>query len=65
MDRQDVKVPERLLKSAQQYFCHFCLLLLKKTISKKSYLVVSETLRLFVNILIPDDMCSLSVTASG
>ena len=43
-----------------------CLLvLLKKTSSKKSFLVVSDTLRVFVNILTPDDRYSLSVTASG
>ena len=64
MDSQHVKVSERLLKSARQYFCHIFWSLWKKISSKNSVLVVSEILRLFVNILTPDDKYSLSVKAS-
>ena len=64
MDSQHVKVSERLLKSARQYFCHIFWSLLKKIRSKNSFLVVSEILRLFVNILTPNDKHSLSIKAS-
>ena len=64
MDSQDVKVHERLPKSARQYFCQIFWLLWKKISSRNSVLVVSEILRLFVNILTPDDKYSLSVKAS-
>ena len=64
MDSQHVNVSERLLKSARQYFCHIFWSLWKKISSKNSVLVVSEILRLFVNILTPDDKYSLSVKAS-
>ena len=64
MDSQHVKVSERLLKSARQYFCHIFWSLWKNMSSKNSLLVVSEILRLFVNILTPDDKYSLSVKAS-
>ena len=64
MDGQHVKRTERLLKSAQQYFCYIFLLLWKEISSKNSNLVVSEILRLFVNILSPDDKYSLTVKAS-
>ena len=55
MDSQHVKGSERLLKSAWQLFCQIFLSLWKKNILKNSVLVVSEFLRLFVNILTPDD----------
>ena len=64
MDSQHVKVSERLLKSARQYFCHIFWSLWEEISSKTSVLVVSETLSLFVNILTPDDKYSLSVKAS-
>ena len=64
MDSQYVNGSETLHKSARQSFCHFFWLLLKKTSSKKSFLVVSEILRHFVKILTPDDKYSLSVKAS-
>ena len=65
MDSQHVKGSEILLKSARQYFGHIFLLLWRETSSKKSVLVVSEILRLFVNILAPDEKYSLSVKQSG
>ena len=64
MDSQHVKVSERLLKSARQYFCHIFWSLWKNMSSKNSLLVVFEILRLFVNILTPDEKYSLSVKAS-
>ena len=64
MDSQHVKGSETLHKSAQQYFCHIFWSLWKKISSKNSVLVVSEILRLFVNILTPDEKYSLSVKAS-
>ena len=64
MDSQHVKVSENLLKFAPQYFCHIFRLPWKEISSKNSVLVVSEILRLFVNILTRDDKYSLSVKAS-
>ena len=64
MDSQHFKGSETLLKSARQFFCHIFWSLLKKISSKNSFLEVSEILRLFVNILTPDDNYSLSVKAS-
>ena len=61
MDSQDVKGSEILLKSERQYFCHIFLSLWKKIISKNSFLVVSEILRLFPYISTPDDKYSLSL----
>ena len=61
MESQDVKESEILLKSARKYFCHIFYSLLKEISSKNSVLVVSEMLRLFVNILTPDDKYSLAV----
>ena len=63
INSQHVKGSETLLKSARQYFCHIFWSLWKKISSKNSVLVVSEILRLFVNILTPDDKHSLSVKA--
>ena len=63
MESQDVKESEILLKSARKYFCHIFWSLLKEISSKNSVLVVSEMLRLFVNILTPDDKYCLSVKA--
>ena len=64
IDSQHVKGSEKLLKSARQYFCHIFLSLWKEISSKNSVLVDSEILRLFVNILTPDEKYSLSVKAS-
>ena len=64
MDSQHVKGSETLHESARQYFCHIFWSLWKKISSKNSVLVVSEILRLFVNILTPDEKYSLSVKAS-
>ena len=63
-NNQHVKVSETLLKSARQYFCHIFWSLWKKNRPKISVLVVSKILRLFVNILTPDDQHSLSVKGS-
>ena len=64
MESQHVKVSETLHKSALQYFCHIFWSLWKKISSEKVILVVSETLRLFVTILTPDDKYSFSGKAS-
>ena len=48
MDGQHVKVSERQIKSARQYFCHLFYSILKEFSPKNSFLVVSEILRLFV-----------------
>ena len=64
MDSQHVKGKETLLKSAGQYFRYILWALWKKISSKNLFLEVPEILRLFVNILTPDDMYSLSVKAS-
>ena len=64
MDGQHVKGPGRLLKSARQYFCHIFWSLGKEISSKISVLVVSEILRLFFNILTPDEKYSLSAKTS-
>ena len=61
---QHIKGFKPLLKSARQYFCHILWSVCKKISSKNSVLVVSEILRLFVNILKPDGKYSLSVKAS-
>ena len=58
---QHVKVSERLLISAWQYFCHIFWSIWEKISSKNYVLVVPEILRLFVNILTPDEKYSLSV----
>ena len=64
MDSQHVKVSETLLKSARQNFCHIFWSFRKKISSKNSVLVVSEILRLFVNILTPDEKYCLPVKTS-
>ena len=61
IESQHVKGPKRLLKSARQYFCDILWSLWKEMSSKGSVLVVSEILRLFINILTPDDKYSLSI----
>ena len=64
MDSPHDKRSERLLKSAGQSFSMIFRSLWKETSLKNSVLVVSQILRLFVNILSPDDQYSLSVKAS-
>ena len=64
MDSEHVKSSERLLKSARQDFFQIFLSLWKAISSKNSAVVVSEILRLFINILTPDDKYSLSVKTS-
>ena len=64
MDGQYVKVSERLLKSARQYFYNIFCSIWNEISSKNSVLVVSEILRLFVNILTPEEQYPLSVKAS-
>ena len=64
MDSQQVKVSERLLKSAQQDICDISWSLWKKIRLENSVLVISEILRHFINILTPDDKYSLLVKAS-
>ena len=60
MESQYVEGSETLHKCARQYFCHIFWSLWKKISWKSSGLVVSATLRLFFNILTPDDQYSLS-----
>ena len=64
MDGQHFKGTETVIKCARQYFCHIFWSFWKEISSKNSVLVVSEILRLFVNILTPDEKYSLSVKAS-
>ena len=64
VDSQDVKASERLLKFARQDFSLNFWSVWKKISWRNSVLVVSEILRLFVNIFTPDDKYSLSVKAS-
>ena len=53
-----------LNKSAGHLSCNVFWSLLNEISSENSVLVVSEILRLFVNILTPGDKCSISVKAS-
>ena len=61
---QHVKGSKTVRKSARQCFCHISWWFWKKIGSKTSVLVVSEVLRLFLNILTPDEKYSISVKAS-
>ena len=63
-DSQHVKSSQRLLNTARQYFCNIFWSLWKKFISKNTNLVVSEILRLFVNILTNVEKSYFSVKAS-
>ena len=62
MDIQHVKGSKALLESARKKFCHIFSTLWKDFSLKNSLLVVSEILRLFVNILTLDDKYSLSLS---
>ena len=64
MESQYVKRSEKVLEYARHKFCHIFWSFRKKIISKNSVLVVSKILRLFVNVLTPDDKYSASVKAS-
>ena len=61
---QDVKGNKTLLKSPWQYFCDIFWSLWEKMSLVNYFLVVSEILKLFVNILTPYKKYSLSATAS-
>ena len=63
MDGRQIKGSERLLKSERQYLCHICFLFSMEISSKSSALVLSQILRLFVNLLKPDEKCPLLVKA--
>ena len=65
MEVQHVKVSETLLKSPRRYLYHGFWSLWKEISSKRFVLVVTEILRLFVNILTPDEKYSFSVKASA
>ena len=64
MGSQHSEASEKLLQSAWQYFSNIFWWLWKKISLKNSVLVVFEILRLFVNILRPNEKFSLSVKAS-
>ena len=64
MDSQHVEASKTLHKSSLQYICHIFWSIWKEISSKNSVLVVSETLRLFVNTFTPNDKYSLSVKVS-
>ena len=64
MDSEHVKKAKTQHKSPSEYFCHIFWLLWKKKVSENLVLVISEILRMFVDILTPDDKYSLSVKAS-
>ena len=56
---EHVKVSQTLLKPARQWFYHMCSSLLENFSSKKSSLVISESLRPFFHLLTLDDKYSL------
>ena len=64
MDSEHVKGFETPHRSAQQYFCQIFSSLWKKISSKNSVLVLPEILRVFVNMLTPDDKYSFLVKQS-
>ena len=59
-----LKGPKDCLNLQCSIFCHIFWSLRKEMSSKNSVLLVSEILRLFVNILTPNDTYSLSVKAT-
>ena len=63
MGSQHVKGSKTVLKSARKYFSHILWSLWTKISSKHFVLLVFEILRLFVNILRPDENYSVSVKA--
>ena len=64
MDSRHDKGSEKLLKSAGQDLCLISWSLWKEVSSKNFVLVVCEILRLFVNLLTPDEQDPLSVKAA-
>lgn len=60
-DRQRLKVSQTLLKLAREQFFHIFSLLWEKLGSKKSLLVTSKILGLFVHALTPDDKYYLGI----
>ena len=64
LESDHVKGSKILHMSARQYICQIFWSSCKKISSRKSVLVVSEILALFVNILKQDDIYSLSVKGS-
>ena len=63
MNSQHDKESQTLHKPAEQYFCQIFWSLWNNISQENSALVVSQILRLFVNIFTPDDKHSLSVKA--
>ena len=61
MESQHVKLSETLLTFSRRWLCHILLSIWKNFSSKNDFLVVSEFLGLFFNLLTPDDEYSLSV----
>ena len=59
LSSQHVKPSKTLLKSARQYFCHIFWPVWNKISSKSYVLVLSRILRLFFNILTPDEKYAL------
>ena len=64
LESEHVKGSKTLHLPARQYICHISWSMCKKISSEKSVLVVSEILRLFVNILKQYAKYSLSVKGS-
>ena len=65
INRQHVKRSQTLLKSLRQYFGYIFWSLWKKISSKNPFLEVSEVLRLFFNILTPDEKYFFSEKVSA
>ena len=63
-ESEHVKGSGTLLKSGGQYISHIFWSLWKEISSKNSVLVVSEIMKLFLNILTPNDKYSIWVKAS-
>ena len=63
-ESEHVKGSAALLKSGGQYISHIFWSLWKEISSKNSVLVVSEIMKLFLNILTPNDKYSIWVKAS-
>ena len=64
MHSQHVKGSETHLTSARKYFCDIFLSFIRKIRAKNFVLKVSKILRVFVNILPPNEMSFLSVKTS-
>ena len=64
MYSEHVKGSKTLHKCARQYLCHIFWGLWRKISTKNSVLVLSEILKLFVDILTHEDKYSLSAKAT-